>query len=70
MIKKESRTFYMSVEGINCETLYFMHLAKLINESGSNRYNLKVNPKVASPIGNPSAASGNLRDQVWISRSR
>lgn len=50
MIKKESRTFYMSVEGINCETLYFMHLAKLINESGSNRYNLKVNPKVASPI--------------------
>ena len=50
MIKKESRTFYMSVEGINCERLYFLHLAKLINESGRNKYNLKVNPKVASPM--------------------
>jgi len=49
MIKKESRTFYMSVEGINCERLYFLHLAKLINASDS-KYNLKVNPKVASPM--------------------
>ena len=50
MIKKESRTFYMSVEGINCERLYFLHLAKIINESGNNKYNLKINPKVASPM--------------------
>lgn len=50
MIKKESRSFNISVEGMNCERLYFLHLAKLINESGSNKYNLKVNPKVASPM--------------------
>lgn len=63
MIKKESRTFYMSVEGINCETLYFMHLAKLINESGSNRYNLKVNPKVASPMAYAKRMSGKTSDK-------
>ena len=50
MIKNESRHFNISVEGINCERLYFIHLAKLINESGSNKYNLSVKPIVASPM--------------------
>ena len=63
MIKKELRTFYMSVEGINCETLYFTHIAKLINESGSNRYNLKVNPKVASPMAYAKRMSGKTSDK-------
>ena len=63
MNKKESRTFYMSVEGINCETLYFTHLAKLINESGSNKYNLKVNPKVASPMAYAKRMSGKIPDK-------
>jgi len=49
MDKKESRVIRMSVEGINCERLYFKHLAKLINRSGSNMYNLKIDPKVRSP---------------------
>ena len=40
MIKKESRQFYISVEGINCEKMYFEHLAKLINSSDAT-YNLK-----------------------------
>ena len=35
MIKKESRQFNISVEGINCEKMYFEHLAKLINNSDS-----------------------------------
>lgn len=38
--RKESRQFNISVEGINCEKMYFEHLAKLINESGNN--NLSV----------------------------
>lgn len=29
--RKESRQFNIFVEGINCERLYFEHLAKLIN---------------------------------------
>lgn len=62
MIKKESRTFHMSVEGLNCETLYFTHLAKLINESGINKYNLKVNPKVASPMAYAKRMSGRASD--------
>lgn len=50
MIKKESRQFNMSVEGINCETMYFEHLAKLINGSDRGTYNLKVDPKKMSPM--------------------
>ena len=47
---KENRTFYISVEGINCEKMYFNHLAKLINNSNRNKYNLSVDPKKTSPL--------------------
>lgn len=47
--RKESRLFQISVEGINCEKLYFEHLASLINKSGSNKYNVKVNCRKLSP---------------------
>ena len=50
MIKKESRQFHISVEGINCEKLYFKHLAKLINNSNRSTYNLKVDPRKMSPM--------------------
>lgn len=50
MIRKESRQFNISVEGINCEKMYFEHLAKLINSSDRSTYNLKVAPKKMSPI--------------------
>lgn len=50
MIRKESRRFNISVEGINCEKMYFEHLAKLINNSGRNTYNLKVDPRKMSPM--------------------
>lgn len=50
MIKKESRQFNISVEGINCEKMYFEHLAQLINSSGRNTYNLKVAPRKMSPL--------------------
>ena len=50
MIKKESRQFNISVEGINCEKMYFEHLAKLINSSDRNTYNLKVDPRKMSPM--------------------
>lgn len=50
MIKKESRQFHISVEGINCEKMYFEHLAKLINSSDRSTYNLKVAPRKMSPI--------------------
>lgn len=49
MHKKESRQFFMSVEGANCETLYFIHLAKLINSSERSTYKLKITPKVMKP---------------------
>ena len=49
MIKKESRQFNISVEGLNCEKMYFEHLAKLINSSDST-YDLKVAPRKMSPI--------------------
>lgn len=45
MIKKESRQFNISVEGVNCEKMYFEHLSKLINSSDRSTYNLKVSPK-------------------------
>lgn len=48
--KKESRLIYMSVEGVNCERLYFEHLKKLINSSGQNKFNLAVTPRVATPL--------------------
>lgn len=50
MIKKESRQFNISVEGVNCEKMYFEHLAYLINNSGTNTYNLKIDPKKMSPL--------------------
>ena len=48
--RKESRLIYMSVEGVNCERLYFEHLKKLINSSGKNKYNLALTPKVVAPL--------------------
>lgn len=50
MIMKESRQFNISVVGVNCEKMYFEHLAKLINESGRNTYNLKIDPRKMSPM--------------------
>lgn len=47
---KESRQVNMSVEGKNCETLYFKHLSELINTSNKNKYNLALSIKKASPI--------------------
>lgn len=47
---RESRQFLMSVEGANCERLYFEHLAKIINRSGQQKYNLKLSPKAMSPL--------------------
>lgn len=47
--RKESRQFNISVEGINCERMYFEHLARLINSSGENKYNIRLNCKKASP---------------------
>ena len=49
MDKKESRHFNISVEGENCEKMYFEHLAKLINNSDRSTYNLKVAPRKMSP---------------------
>lgn len=50
--RKESRQFYLSVEGINCEKLYFEHLKNLLirvrkvalksNSISNPRYRLKV----------------------------
>lgn len=50
MNKKESRHFNISVEGINCEKMYFEHLAKLINSSDRSTYNLKVAPRKMGPL--------------------
>lgn len=50
MSRKESRQFNISVEGINCEKMYFEHLAKLINRCDRSTYNLKVDPKKMSPL--------------------
>lgn len=47
--RKESRLFHISVEGVNCEKMYFDHLASLINVSGCNKYNAKVICKKADP---------------------
>lgn len=47
---KQSRKFYISVEGINCEKMYFEHLAYLINHSTCSKYNLAITPRVASPM--------------------
>lgn len=49
MNRRESVKFYMSVEGENCERLYFKHLAKIINSSGRNEYDLKIEPKKMGP---------------------
>ena len=48
--RKEARKINISVEGDVCEKLYFEHLAKLINTSEENKYNVKINCKKASPI--------------------
>ena len=50
MHRKESRQFFISVEGINCEKLYFEHLARIINSSDRSTYNLKVAPRKMSPM--------------------
>lgn len=50
MSRSESRQFHMSVEGANCERLYFEHLAKLINGSSHHKYDLKISPKAMSPL--------------------
>lgn len=50
MSRRESRQFHISVEGINCEKMYFEHLAKLINSDNRSTYNLKVAPKKMSPV--------------------
>ena len=50
MRRKESRQFYISVEGINCEKLYFEHLMRLINNSDRSTYNLKVAPRKMNPM--------------------
>lgn len=50
MVRKESRQFNISVEGINCEKMYFEHLAKLINSSNESKYNLKISPRKMSPL--------------------
>ena len=42
MIKKESRQFNITVEGINCEKMYFEHLSKLINSDDRSTYNLII----------------------------
>ena len=47
--RKESRQINMSVEGKNCEALYFKHLAELINTSNKNKYNLALSVRRASP---------------------
>lgn len=44
-VRKESRKFYLSVEGINCEKLYFQHLQKLINSSPESAYNVSFDIK-------------------------
>ena len=50
MNKKESRKINISVEGINCEKMYFKYLAILINTSNKNVYNLKIDPKKMNPM--------------------
>ena len=50
MIKKESIQFNVSVEGANCERMYFEHLAKLVNSSNRSTYNLKVDSRKMSPM--------------------
>lgn len=49
MNKRQSVKIYMSVEGDNCERLYFKHIAKIINSSGRNEYDLKIEPKKMGP---------------------
>ena len=49
MNRRESIFFHISVEGKNCETMYFEHLANLINHSALSVYNLKVSPKKMLP---------------------
>lgn len=49
MSRKEARQFFISVEGVNCERLYFKHLAKLINASDS-KYNMQCTCQKMSPI--------------------
>lgn len=50
MSRSESRQIHMSVEGKNCERLYFEHLAKLINCSDRHKYDLKISPRAMSPL--------------------
>lgn len=50
MNKKESRQFNISVEGINCEMMYFNHLKELINISDRSTYHLKIDIKKMTPL--------------------
>lgn len=45
---KESRTVFLSVEGKNCEVLYFEHLQKLINACPDSRFKVKfvIKPQI------------------------
>ena len=50
MNRKEARKFFMSVEGVNCEKMYFEHLARIVNRSGKNKFVLSVIPRAQSPM--------------------
>lgn len=47
---KESIKFNISVEGINCETLYFEHLENLINNCENAKYKAKFFVKQKNPL--------------------
>ena len=49
MARKESRRFYLSVEG-QCEQLYFNHIENLINNCGKNRYQAVIVCKQLQPL--------------------
>ncbi len=49
MSRKESRRFYVSVEG-QCEELYFKHIEKLINNYGKNKYQAVIVTKQLQPV--------------------
>lgn len=50
MKKKESNSYNISVEGENCETLYFEHLAKIINDYEPALYKAHIFPKKKNPL--------------------
>ena len=60
---KESRRFWISVEGENCERLYFEHLAALINGCDACTYKASIKPLKASPYSFAKRNSYKLRDR-------